>query len=224
MEQLLVRSFGNTLTIFETSVMPLQTTIPRARVEIPFVIDDLLQRPLQAVDEQRKLVYVGSRYERDDVIDKWIKPLSNRWPQQIEFFGNWTAEYNFAEVKAKWPNVKYMDRITMKDFDKAYATAVACPLIAKSSYLKTGFITARIWEALLFGTLPLGLSVHTGIDQYLPIELIARDPEDLATLVHVLSRLSLESRQELHHRVVEKIRFMDVSHFLDKLESIQKGK
>lgn len=210
--------------VFETSVRPLQRFLPRVRVEIPFVIQDLLQRPLQAADPDRKLVYVGSRYERDDVIDRWIKPLSDRWPQQIEFFGNWTADYNFAEVKAKWPNVRFMDRISMKDFDKAYATAVACPLIAKSSYLDAGFITARIWEALLFGTLPLGLSVHHGIDQYLPDELIARDPEDLAVLVAVLSGMSLARRQELHNRVVEKIRFMDVSHFLDDLERIQKGK
>ena len=223
-EAALLKAYGPIFTIFETSVRPLQTPIPRVRVEIPFVIDDLLQRPLQPVDPKRKLVYVGSRYERDDVIEHWIKPLSDRWPQEIEFFGNWTADYNFDEVKAKWPNVKYMDRISMKDFDKAYATAVACPLIAKSSYLQTGFITARLWEALLFGTLPLGLSVHHGIDQYLPAELIAKNPDDLAMLVQILSSMSYERRQELHRRVVEKIRFMDVSHFLDKLESVQKGK
>ena len=221
-EMQLIRDFGKRFTIFETSVRPLQTSIPRVRVEIPFVIRDLLQHTLQAVDTKRKLVYIGSRYERDDVIDAWIKPLTDLWPQQIEFYGNWTADYNFAEVKAKWPKVKFMDRITMKDFGKAYGTAVACPLIAKSSYLDTGFITARIWEALLFGTLPLGLSSHTGIRQYLPDELVADDPHDLASIVLSLSRMSLEARTELHCEVVEQIGFMDVSHFLDRIEETTK--
>lgn len=206
--------------IFETSVRPLQLSKIRRRVEIPFVTDDLLQYQMKPVDQGRKLVYVGSRYERDDVIDEWIKPITNRWPQQVQFYGNWTAEYNFSEVKAKWPNVKYMDRITMKDFGSAYGNAVACPLIAKRAYLETGFVTARIWEAILFGTLPVGLSSHNGIGEYLPGELIANDPEHLGDIVLGLSEMSLQEREKLRHRVIEKIEFMDVKNFIDQIEVI----
>ena len=205
--------------IFETSVRPIEGLIPRTRVEIPFPVQDLLQHPLQDVDPDRKLVYVGSRYERDDVIDEWLKPVSEVFPEQVYFYGNWTAEYNFAEVRAKWPKVKYCDRITMKDFGKAYGTAVACPLIGKKSYLDRGFVTARLWEALLFGTLPVGLSVHHGIDQYLPDELIARDPTDLIAKIDGLARMGAPERDALRRRVVEKIDFMDVRHFLDHLEA-----
>jgi hypothetical protein len=209
--------------IFDTSSRPLRLTMDRTRVEIPFHIPDLLQHPTKDVDPSRKLVYVGSRYERDDVIEEWIRPASDRWPQKVEFFGNWTSECNFAEVRAMWPNVRYRDRITMKDFGEAYGTAVACPLIAKRTYLERGFVTARIWEALLFGTLPVGLSSHTGIGDYLPDELIVRDPAHLIDIVDGLSRMSTAERDGLRRKVVEKIDFMDVRNFLDHLEAAAKG-
>ena len=222
-ERTLLDSFGPIFTVFETSTKPLRTPIPRVRVEIPFVISDLLQISLKPVDDKRKMSYVGSRYERDDVIDEWIKPLSDRWPGQIEFWGNWTADYNFSEVQARWPNINYRDRITMKDFDKAYNGTAACPLIAKKSYLKQGFVTARLWETLLFGTIPLGLASHTGIDQYLPQELIVKNADDLGNKTEWLSQMNIEQREELRRVIVKKIEFMDVKNFLDKLEGVRNG-
>jgi hypothetical protein len=184
------------------------------------VISDLLQHPLKAVEADRKISYVGSRYERDDVIDKWIKPLSDKWPQKIEFWGNWTAEYNFAEVKAKWPNINYRDRITMKDFDKAYNGVAGCPLIAKQSYLDQGFVTARLWETLLFGTIPIGLGNHFGIDEYLPQDLIVTSAEELGNKIEWLSKMSIVEREGLSREIVDQISFMDVRNFLDKLEGV----
>jgi len=206
--------------VFETSSRPLHLHTKRTRVEIPFVTEDLLQHPLKAVEANRKISYVGSRYERDDVIDRWIKPLSDKWPQQIEFWGNWTADYNFAEVKAKWPNINYRDRITMKDFDKAYNGVAGCPLIAKQSYLDQGFVTARLWETLLFGTIPIGFGNHVGIDEYLPQDLIITSSEELGNKIEWLSAMSLVEREELRRAIVEKISFMDVRNFLDKLEGV----
>lgn len=206
--------------ILETSFAPRLQYTTRTRVEPPVVVDDLLQLTPQAVDPTRKLVYVGSRYERDDVIEEWIKPVSERWPQHVEFWGNWTREDNFATVKAKWPYIRYMDRITMKDFSKAYGTAVAVPLLAKRGYLETGFITPRIWEALLFGSIPVGLASHSGIDQYLPGHLIAQNPAHLGDLLEALTGISPEERNDLRRKVVEKIRFMDVGNFVNTLEKL----
>jgi len=210
--------------ILETAVSPRKGLIPRYRVEPPVHTPDLLVRAPRPLNPNKKLVYVGSRYERDDIIDKWIKPVSDAFPQQVEFYGNWTAEYNFAEVQAKWPNVKYCDRISMKDFDKAYGDASACPLLAKKSYLENGFITPRIWEAIIFGTIPVGLSEHNGIYEYLPADLVARDPDDMVRLVNLLSRMPKEERDQLIHAVVARIEFMDASNFVRVIEGVVNGK
>lgn len=210
----------NPLVVLETSASPRKLAAPRMRVEPPVAITDLMQHKPLTLDKNRKLVYIGSRYERDDVIEEWIRPVSDRFPGQVEFWGNWTADYNFAEVKAKWPNVKYCDRIAMKDFSKAYGSAVAVPLLAKKSYLETGFITPRIWEALIFGSLPVGLSHHRDIHVYLPSDLIARDAQDLGDIVQRLSVTTAEEREQLRHAVAARIEFMDASNFVKVIESV----
>jgi hypothetical protein len=210
--------------VLETAVNPRKVIIPRFRVEPPCCEQELQQYPMVPVDRKRKLVYIGSRYERDDVIEEWIKPVSDAFPGEVEFWGNWTAERNHAEVKAKWPNIKYCDRITMKDFSKVYGTAVAVPLLAKKEYLQNGFITPRIWEAIIFGTLPVGLSSHNGIEQYLPADLVARNPEDLIRLVKLLSICTLEERSQLRNSVVARIEFMDAANFVRVIEGVYNGK
>lgn len=210
--------------VLETAVAPRKGLVPRYRVEPPVAAKNLLERAPMLLNTSRKLVYVGSRYERDDVIDEWIKPVSDRFPQQVEFYGNWTAEYNFAEVQARWPNVKYMSRISMKDFDKAYGSAVACPLLAKRSYLENGFITPRIWEALIFGTIPVGFKSHNGIEQYLPTDLIARDADHLCEIVKLLSICTPEERQQYRNSIAAQIEFMDASNFVRVIEGVYNGK
>lgn len=209
--------------VLETAVAPRKGLVPRYRVEPPVAVQDLLDITPMPLDTNRKLVYVGSRYERDDVIDEWIKPVSDRFPQQVEFFGNWTAEYNFEEVKKRWPNVKYRDRITAKDFFEAYGSAVACPLLAKRSYLENGFITPRIWEALIFGTIPVGLKSHFGIAQYLPAHLTAANAEHLGNITLELASLSGDSRRDMRERVAHNIMFMDASNFVRVIERIANG-
>lgn len=209
--------------VLETAVSPRSGSAKRYRVEPPVSINNLLERAPRPLNTNKKLVYVGSRYERDDVIDEWIKPVSDRFPQQVEFYGNWTAEYNFAEVQARWPNVKYCDRISMKDFDRAYGDAVACPLLAKRSYLANGFITPRIWEALIFGTIPIGFKSHNGIEQYLPAGLICSDASQLAETAAGLSVLSTSGRQAFREDVANRINFMDASNFVRVIEGVYNG-
>jgi hypothetical protein len=112
----------------------------------------------------------------------------------------------------------------MKDFYDAYGSAVAVPLLAKRSYLETGFVTPRIWEALIFGSLPVGLGSHLGIDQYLPPSLVARDARDMGDIVERLARMGEREREELRQEVARKICFMDESRFIKTLEEIVQGK
>jgi len=203
--------------IFETSETPLELSMKRTRVEPPFIISDLLQHTTLPADPARKLVYIGSRYERDDIITKWIKPASDRYPNEVEFHGNWLKTAD--ECRKLWPNVSYNDRCTVKDFRKIYGTAMACPLLAKKSYLESGFITPRVWEALLFGTLPVGLGTAKGIEQYVLDEMIVWDPDDL---IHMMDWLPQdeEERRKMRESNVEKLEFMDARHFVDKVEGV----
>jgi len=209
--------------IFETSVRPLTLSKRRVRVEPPIVVEDLLQFPTMPCLPGRKLVYIGSRYERDDVIDKWVKPVSEMFPFQVEFWGNWTRPETLDQCRQMWPNVLYNGRITVEDFREVYGTAVACPLLGKKSYLSNGFITPRPWEALLFGTIPVGLEPHLGIDQYVLSSHLARNEFDLIEIVERLSKCNVAERDALRKKNVEQIGFMDVSNFVDKLVDVVEG-
>ena len=209
--------------IFETSVTPLKLFQERVRVEPPIPVSDLLQHTPKALNASRKLVYVGSRYERDDVIEEWIRPVSNRFKGEVHFYGNWDKPETLKQCRKMWPDIEYHGRISMKDFYSVYGDAVACPLLAKKSYLEVGFITPRIWEALIFGTIPVGLQTHHGIDQYLPSTLIARDSKDLGDIVEWLSRETASSRQNIRESIAKQIHFMDSKYFIEKLESAVQG-
>jgi len=206
--------------IFETSVQPRDLMnswgVKRTRVEPPCVVSDLLQFPTLPADPRHKLAYVGSRYERDDVITEYIKPISDAYPQEVFFWGNWLKTVD--ECRALWPNVMYMDRITTREFREAYGEAVACPLLAKRSYLQTGFVTPRPWEALMFGTVPVGLAPSLGIDEY--VLRTARDGREMVEVVEELSRMDLDQRDRLRRENVEKISFMGANHFVDAIEKV----
>lgn len=208
--------WGGPAAIFETSVEPREQMWKRTRVEPPFHIPDLLQHPTLPPDPARKLVYVGSRYERDDVITEWIKPTSDAFPGQVEFWGNWLKTVD--ECRKLWPNVSYNDRITTKDFRRVYGTAGACPLLAKRSYLESGFITPRPWEALLFGTLPIGLAAAKGIENY--VEFIAGDPSDMIEIAELTCGADVKIRDEYRRANVEKLEFMDAARFVGKMEAV----
>lgn len=204
--------------VFETSQSPLELSMKRVRVEPPTVIGDLLQHPTLPSDPNRKLVYIGSRYERDDVITEWVKPTSDAFPGQVEFHGNWLKTVD--ECRQLWPNVSYHDRCTTKDFRRIYGTAGAVPLLAKKSYLETGFITPRPWEALLFGSLPVGLGSMKGIEEYTLDGLIANDGFDMVEIAEMLAGMDVSETDRLRKMNVEKLEFMDAKCFVDKVEDV----
>jgi len=199
--------------VFETSVLPRLLSKERVKVNIPYVIEDLSEHPTEASDPNRKLVYIGSRYERDDVITKWIGPVSEKFKQQVEFHGDWLRTVD--ECRKLWPHISYHGRCTTKDFKQIYGTASACPLLAKKSYLANGFITARLWETILFGTLPIGLGDCIGIDKYVNFE--AKSPEHMIEIAEQISTFSLKQRHEERMKMIDKLHFMDVKYFIDEL-------
>lgn len=204
--------------IFETSAKPRFQELPRVRVEFPTVVDDLLQFPTLDVDPARKSVYIGSRYERDEVITRWLKPLSDEYPGQVEFWGNWLKTVD--ECKRLWPNVSYNDRITVRDFREVYGRAASVPLLGKKSYLDCGFVTPRPCEAIMFGSIPVGLSEHTGISRYVQPGLIAGDGQDMIEVVETLAYMTQKERHRVREENAHQLSFMDARHFADRIENV----
>lgn len=197
--------------IFETSVRPRRLSMDRIRVEPPCHIDSLLQH-IEKIDRNYKnvdLAYIGSRYERDEMIDR-LHPIAEHCA--VKFHGKWDDD-----AKKRWPAIAFGKRITTKDFLSCYSEALGVPLLAKKSYLECGFVTPRIWEALLFGAIPIGFKEHLGIDQY--VDRVV-DWHEMPDLIQDLQHLDTQQYRQALGESVHKIRFMDAKHFVDKIEAV----
>jgi hypothetical protein len=76
---------------------------------------------------------------------------------------------------------------------------------------------------LVFGTLPVGLRSHHGIENYLPQQLIADDAQDLGNIVENLAGATQDHREKLRRMVVERIGFMDADNFVRVIEGVVNG-
>jgi hypothetical protein len=189
----------------------------RVSIEPPCVVEDLLQLE-DLTYNSITLAYIGSRYERDDVIDEWIRPIANRndMRREIHFYGNWMRDVD--ELRVRWPGVHFHDRVTTKDFGNIYAAAGGVPLLAKREYMERGFITPRPAEALMFGSVPIGLKGHRDIERYTPF--VAKDPEDLARIGRALKYATPSSRKAAREAVASRLQRTDASFLVDILEGM----
>lgn len=212
------RDFLFDASIIETAARPRKLLLNRTRVEPPTVTADLLQHDILDGRPRWHLGYIGSRYERDGTIDHWIKPISEPNTHRTKFWGKWEPQ---EEVKERWPGVSFGSRIGVQGFYSAYSEVALVPLLAKDSYYECGFITPRPWEAILFGSIPVGLSCHNGIEQY--TERVAETPEQLLEMAREVRLISPIRRRILREEAAHRLSHMDVRHFVDVLESLGSG-
>lgn len=207
---------GGPDAIFETSIDPLHQMWHRTSVEFPTVVDDLLQLPSGLFSRDQGLVYIGNRYERDEMIDRYIEPISVMFPGIVSFYGNWPNTID--ECRSRWPGISFHGRVTTRDFHGIYKKTVACPLLAKQSYFDTGFVTPRVWEAILFGTIPIGFEEHLGIHNY--CQFVARDSDQLTDYVELLGDMNRLGRMILREEAAHRVKHMDVKFFVDEIERV----
>lgn len=121
-----------------------------SRVYIPFDFDYINEFDINPIaDRKMNLIYVGNRYERDWCIDKYIpKNLSD-----CVVYGNWTEAGR--DSKDIWPTITFGHRLQLKEMQSIYSNAVCTVLLAKEEYCKYNFMTARLLEAVFYGTIPL---------------------------------------------------------------------
>lgn len=201
--------------VLETALDKKQQYSPRRIAWIPSYKEDLFQFSMKdAVD---KISYVGSRYERDDVIDRYIKRFAEVHPGIVQFYGNW-RDYpeQYSEALQRWPGIIYNNRIAMRDFRQAYEDSIVCPLLGKAEYLKRGFVTARVLEALMFGTIPVGLNEHFGINAWTPF--CISESMDLERYLYDEQFKTESFRNDLRKKLVEQIyRLIDPARFVRTL-------
>lgn len=205
--------------IFETAINPNHQYIHRTSVNIPCIIEDLLQFKTENYNSNKELVYIGSRYERDDVIDQYIKPYANERKEKVHFYGNW-LDYpdKHKEALERWPGIVFNKRITVRDFHNVYKDTVAVPLLGKKQYFKNGFITARIFESIMFGSIPIFFNeqmMFSNSDLFFR----ANDYNDLIDIVNFLKN-SKQFRNNIRRNIAEELESFDVKYFVNKIEEI----
>lgn len=117
-------------------------------VAIPFDFDEIYTFKPQ-VKTNMKLVYVGNRYERDWCIYKYI-PKSD---SGVVLYGDWLESNRDSIVR--WPRINFKHRVTASEMPAIYQDAATTVLLAKEDYCKYHFMTARLLEAVFYGTVPL---------------------------------------------------------------------
>ncbi len=201
--------------VIETAVRPRKLHVDRTRVHPPTIVSELLQYPIDARLPLNHLGYIGSRYERDDVIDEWIAPIAPLNSHRVRFWGKWEPA---DECAARWPGINFEGRIGVGGFRAAYSRVACVPLLAKRSYLESGFVTPRIAEAIMFGSIPIGLGTHHGISEY--VELVANDPVQLMERATYIRTINPERRAIFREEAAHRLSHTDARHFVDVLEGL----
>lgn len=203
------------LDVIETAASPRRDHV---RVEPPCVPSELLQFDIDDRMPSHHLGYIGSRYERDEEVDRWIGPIAPRNTHRAKFWGKWEPA---DEVRQRWPGITFADRIGMRGFRDAYSRVAAVPLLAKSSYRECGFVTPRAAEAVMFGSLPVGLAGHVGISDY--VVDVAGGSNELLELATWYRTISPIRRRVLREEAAHTLCRTDVRGFADVIEGLVGG-
>lgn len=225
-KELLQKFSKENVFILETAKKVKQTLIQRISVEIPFWISSTKVIKNKKINKDKQIAYIGSNYEREDSINKYILPFSKIKPFTTWFYGNWRNYPDIVEriyCDLKWRDIQYHFRVGHSDFLQVYNDSISCPLLAKQEYYQNGFTTARIQECLYFGSIPIGFKEHYKIEEYLPKELIISTSDELLKTINYLSKFSINKRNRYRKKLWRKLQFMDVQHFVNTLESYYKN-
>lgn len=179
-------------------------------VEIPLDFSEMQQfEPKHNV--QDNVVYIGSRYERDWCIDKYIVGAG-----QVAVYGNWLE--GGRDSAGRWQDVDFRRRLQACELQRVYQDAATTVLLAKEDYCKYHFMTMRILEAVWFGCVPLFIEEYGA-------ETIAKYAGDFSDMLTVHSSeevrdkamalfSSAYNRRQVVYYLRDHLRFMHVSNFI----------
>lgn len=190
-----------------------------SKVYIPFCFDRINELDVKNnADIENDLVYVGNRYERDWCIDKYI-------PEDMAkciVYGNWKESGRDSE--SRWPNIRFGKRLQTADMYKVYSNSICTILLAKKEYCKYSFMTARIIEAIFYGTVPLFIEEYgkNTINEYAGAYanfLTVRSKQDVVAICDIL-RQNEVFRKRIIEYMRSRLSFMDAKNFVQMLENV----
>ena len=196
------------------------TIVKGQTVQIPFDFTYINEFDVKMSDFSSDVIYIGNRYERDWCIDKYL-------PEGTVVHGNW-LEPGHGDPQNEWPHLEFRKRLNASEIMKPYNEAVATVLLAKKEYCDMGFMTARIQEAIFYGTVPLFISEYgqstilTYAGKYADL-LTVYNQEDVSEVVEEFKR-NPELRKEIILYLRKHLRFMDSKFFVNDIESLVYGK
>lgn len=196
------------------------TIVKGQTVQIPFDFTYINEFDIKMSDFSSDVIYIGNRYERDWCIDKYL-------PEGTVVHGNW-LEPGHGDPQNEWPHLEFRKRLNASEIMKPYNDAIATVLLAKKEYCDMGFMTARIQEAIFYGTVPLFIreygpaTIITYAGKYSNF-LTVNNKDDVSRVVEDLKRHP-ELRKEIILYLRKHLRFMDSKFFVNDIESLVYGK
>jgi hypothetical protein len=214
-------SFVNKPTIISPALYPIKCQLyPRETLLFPCNLEQIKDTKVNK-DFKFLIGYVGSQYERDAQLYRYINPFAVKYPFQTIFAGNWIKYPDLTKRNIiNFPLILFRDRILPKDMHKVYRRCLASVLLCKENYAKHGHITQRIHETAANGVLAIGLAEQKGIDQFINKSLIISDAYDLVQAIEMLLSLSNTKKQQILDEHIEKLEPFDIKNVMKKFNSI----
>lgn len=212
------------LIILSPALYPQKLFIERKTLLFPCDLDSI--RGTKVNEDIKYLIgYVGSQYERDEQVYKYINPFSFKYPEAVIFAGNWNKyPEKAARNSLNFPAIKFVDRILPKDMSNIYRNCLTSVLMCKKNYAEHGHITQRIHEVAANGVIGIGLKEQKGIDEFiLPINIIS-DAYDLCNCIDRLCSMPEVRRQAILDEQIELLKPFHIVNVIKQFEKIIKGK
>lgn len=189
-------------------------------VQIPFDFTYINEFDLKTTGFSSELIYIGNRYERDWCIDKYL-------PNNTVIHGNW-LEPGHGDPVNEWPNLIFRKRLSASEIQKPYNEALCTILLAKKEYCEMGFMTARVQEAVFYGTVPLFIEeygkevINKYAGKYAEL-LTVTSKDDVKNKINMFKNdITLRNSVIMYMR--KHLRFMDSKFFVNDIEELIYGK
>lgn len=208
------------IVILSPALFPIKQVLPRKTLLFPCDLTKI--RGTRVNHEIRYFIgYVGSQYDRDEQVYKYINPFAFKHPQQVIFAGNWMKYPEKAKRnEVNFPCISFTDRILPRDMWKIYRTCLTSVLLCKQNYAEHGHITQRIHEVAANGVIAIGLREQKGIERFILEENIVSDAYDLEARITYLMQLSIEKRQQILDKQIELLEPFDIKNVISEFERL----
>lgn len=183
-------------------------------VEIPFNWNVMMAEYNDGTSHKEDdIIYVGNQYGRDESFKKYFGNT------RAAIYGKWFKDLDGYKKCA------FFGRIHPAQIPAAYSKALATVLIAKPEYYKNSFMTARLLEAVFYGTVPFfaeeyGKSTIAKYAGDFYSFLAVADSDDLQRKVELLKNDDYSLHRSMLSYLRCHLRFMSANNFVDRLLEI----